>query len=155
MKVLLYIISISLQISGALLLMLFSLSTNRKKVIKNFINKDIITKDSDERIDYNKEELKETFKTAYLNKFSFGFIALGYLIGVIGEIDYSYKLVIILGIIIFTLIFMILAYLIVHFIMKYSKEVNKELTEEEMIAYNIDPTITMVTQNDIDELFKD
>lgn len=153
MSIWLYILSISLQVSGALLLMKYSLSTHRKQVIKRFINKNIIIKDFDGKINYDKDELKETFKISYLNKFSFAFIALGYLINIFGDIDNSYLPAIFIGIIIFTMLFMLLAYFIVFIIIKYSKKVNRNLTEEEMLEYKIYPNLSSTSKNDIDEMF--
>lgn len=154
MKVIFYIISVSLQISGALLLMLFSLSTNRKKVIDRFINKNIVSRHG-EKINYNKGELKSAFKNAYLSKFSFGFIALGYLVGVFGNIDNCSYLTVIIGIVALTLIFMGLAYLMTFLIVKYSHEVNKKMTNDELKKYNIEPTQEFATNEDIDKLFSD
>lgn len=149
----LYIFSISLQISGALLLMKYSLSAHRKQVIKRFINKNIIIKDFDERINYNKEELKETFKIARLNQFSFAYIALGYLINIFGDIDNSYLLDILISIVILTILLMLFAYFIVFIMIKHSKEINRDLTEEEMLEYKIHPNLTSVSKKDIDDLF--
>ncbi len=151
---LVYIISISLQVSGALLLMLSSLSTKRVNVIKKFISKNTITKEGP-KIFYDEDEFKETFRTSYLNIFSFGFIAFGYLIGVFGEIDCCNRWGIILGIILFTAIFMSLSYLIVNAIIKRSKKVNTELSVEELEKNNIEPNDDFATNEDIDKIFTD
>lgn len=153
MNIFLYIISIALQVSGALLLMIFSISTKREKIIKKFINKDIVTEEGNS-ISYNKEELKETFRVAYLNRFSFGYIAFGYLISVFGETNNN-KWLLILYITLSTIIFMSLAYLIVFLIMKKSSKVNKELTLVEMQKINVPSTMNFITNEDIDKLFDD
>ena len=155
MRILLYILSISFQVSGALLLMKYSLSSNREKVIKRFINKNMITKDYDGNIIYDKKELKETFKIAYLNKLSFLYITLGYLMNVFGKTDDSQLLFVIIGIVFFTLLFMILAYFSVYLIIKFSKNVNDVLTEKEMVKYKIDPNISTITKKEMNDIFKD
>lgn len=152
MKTELYIISIAFQLSGALLLMIFSLSTKRERVVKKFINKNIIIQNYDETLHYDKSELKETFKIAYLNKCSFLFIALGYLIGVMGEMDNCNILDVMIKIVILTGVLMIFAYFIVYQIIKHAKKVNTILTKEEMTKYSIVPNIEMATEKDIDDL---
>lgn len=153
MSIFLYVISIALQVSGALLLMIFSISTKREKIIKRFINKDIVTEQGSS-ISYNKEEFKETFRNAYLNIFSFGYIALGYLISVFGETNND-KWLLILYITLFAIFFMSLAYFIIFLIMKKSSKVNKELTLAELEKINVPSTINFMTNEDIDKLFEE
>ena len=148
-----YIISISLQVSGSLLLMFFSLSTSRAKVIKKFINKDIVTKTGSELI-YNEEEFKETFRTIYLNRCSFGFIALGSIFSILGDADYCNNWIIFIGIILFTFILSALAYLLVGILIKHLKKVNDKLSSKELEENNIKPSVEFATNKDIDKLFK-
>ena len=82
MSALAYIFSISLQIAGALLLLIYSISTKRESVIRRFVGKGLLARQG-ERLDYDEKAYKEEFCRAYLNKFSFGFIAFGYLLGVV------------------------------------------------------------------------
>ena len=83
-----YIISVSFQIAGALLLVLFSISTKRDSVIRRFVGNGIITKDGDSKIlDYNENAYKEEYRRAFLNKYSFGCILLGYMLSIWGEIE--------------------------------------------------------------------
>ena len=83
-----YIIAISLQISGAVQLSLSFVSTKRDNVIRNFIGKGIISRDNNTKtVYYDKKAYKQVFKSAYLNKFSFIYIFLGYLLGIWGTIE--------------------------------------------------------------------
>lgn len=152
MELFFYIFSISLQLAGALLLMIFSFSTKREKVIKRFCNKDIINQDENMEISYNEEEFKNTFKIAYLSKFSFCYIALGYIIGVLGTRELASKFTTILEIIICTILLMLCAYGITNIIIKYSKTVNKKITSDELKEYNIEPTMVELSNEEIDEI---
>lgn len=154
MKVLIYILSISFQVSGALLLLKYSLSTRREQVNKRFVDKNIITKDG-EKINYSEEGLRETFRTAYLNKISFGFIALGYLINIFGDLEGAFLPHVFIVIIFLTALLMTIAYFIVFLKIKYSKKINKPLTEDELLEYGIEPNFSAITEEDIDNIFND
>lgn len=89
---LVYIGAISLQVTGALLLLLFSVSTKRVDVIRKFGDGGIITYDEETKeLNYKEEAFKEAYRTSYLNKISFFYIGVGYLLGVFGEIGNSNK----------------------------------------------------------------
>ena len=82
---LVYIGAISLQVTGALLLLLFSVSTKRVDVIRKFGDGGIITYDEETKeLNYKEEAFKEAYRTSYLNKISFFYIGVGYLLGVFG-----------------------------------------------------------------------
>ena len=71
-----YILSISFQVAGALLLMVNALSTRRDRVIHRFASHSLIYRDNNTgELEYDKEALKGAFKEAYLSKFAFAEIA--------------------------------------------------------------------------------
>lgn len=152
MEELIYIFSISFQISGAILLLFFSLSTKREKVIKRFINKNIITKNFNGDLDYDIGEFKETYRTAYLNKLSFAFIAIGYLLGIFGKI--GDKLYAFVGIIVNTSLLIGIAFGISSLIVKYDKKANKLITYEEINKIGIDLNFEAINKEEIEENFK-
>ena len=156
MSTMFYIISISLQIAGALLLVIFAISTKRRKVVERFVNKDMVFEDGNtNEISYNKEELKQTFKVAYLSKLSFFYIALGYLVGIWGENKELSNITITIAIIGVTAIIMLASYFIVEQILKYSKKVNKKLTCKELKEYGINSTMVSISNKEIYERFSD
>lgn len=136
---LIYIVAASLQVSGAILLLVYNFSVKRESIIKTFANdKGYILRDGI-RIDYDKDRLKEVFKIAYINKISFIYIIIGYVLGVFGEIgENTYKLIIVLGIIVFALIWTFIGIMIAEQKLK-SKE-------------NKSPTFFDITNKDLDEL---
>lgn len=81
-----YIISIALQVAGALMLIIFSLSTKRKDIIKSFVNSHIIVRDGNTKeLSYNHEVFIDSVISAYYSKVSVGYIAAGYIVGIFGD----------------------------------------------------------------------
>lgn len=158
-SVIIYVIAISLQISGALLLTVFLISTKRDKVIERFAGKGIITKDNNlNKLNYNREKFRDSFKEAYLNKLAFVFIVIGYILGIFGKVDNAEKVMVPIEFIvtilvcISTFIFMGLAYSIVKIIVENSKKVNKEITPEELEKLGIKSDIENISNESIDNL---
>lgn len=148
-----YVISISLQLAGSLLLMMNALSTNRKKVIQRFAGKGIISRDNDtKKINYNTLAFKEIYKEAYLTKISFSFIAIGYFLSVFGSIENINKIYLVVYIVIVTMIIMVVAYFVVNIILKYSKKVNKDIDDEELKTIGIEPDFQNISSETINEL---
>lgn len=70
-----------------------------------------------------------------------------------GDKDNSCLSYIFIGIFIFTILFMALAYFIVSKIIQYSKKVNKVLTKEEMLEHKINPNLSSIPKEDLDNIF--
>lgn len=154
--VVIYIIAISFQLSGALLLVLYSISTKRRNVIKRFAGKCLIYRDNNtNEITYDKDALKITFRDAWLNKIAFTLIALGYCFGVFGEIDEKNKNLIAIVIVLLTVIIMVLSYFIVACIIKYSPNINKELSNEELSELGVEPDIENLSNKEIDDIINE
>ena len=149
-----YILAISFQLAGALLLMVNVLSTRRDKVIRRFVGKGMIYRDNNtNEISYDETALKDTFKEAYLSKLAFLFIAIGYVLGVFKSPDSDCRMWLAL-IIIFVSIFIIAtSYLVVNAITKFSKKVNRKLPNQELLALGIEPDIENISNEEIDKLF--
>ena len=112
MKLILYILSITLQVTGSILLMIYLLSTNRKEIIKKFANSNSVIKEDGNTgtIDYNHDAFKDEFKNAYLNKEAFCCIAIGTLMSIFAEkgnvnewVVCFFIIILVIGIIIFLL----------------------------------------------------
>lgn len=152
--VVIYVIAISFQLSGALLLAFYSISAKRKNVIKRFAGKCLITRDNNtNEITYDREALKITFRDAWLNKIAFTLIALGYLFGVFGEIGEKSKILISISIVMGTVLMMAISHFIVACIIKYSSKVNQELTNDELYKLGIDPDIENISDKEIYDIY--
>ena len=123
----LYVISISLQMAGALLLMVNSLSTKREDAIKKFFNHTITELDGNtNEVKYNEEEFKDTFKQIYLTIFSFIYICFGYILGIFGNIENANKLCVLVKIILLTVCLIIIARCLAKVIVAISSRRNKK-----------------------------
>lgn len=150
----LYIFSISFQVAGALLLMVSVLSTKRDKVVRRFVGRGTLYRDNNTNtIFYNKTALQETFKEAYLSKFAFLYIAVGYFMGVFGVLNNDYLMLIALAIVVLTILLVALSHLAVFLILKFSKKVNRELSNEELSYLGIEPDIENISNEDIQRIF--
>lgn len=70
-----YVMAIPLQLSGALLLLLYAFSTKRSNLVKGFAKSRIIYRDNNtSKISYNEQAFVEMCKNIYLNKFAFIYI---------------------------------------------------------------------------------
>lgn len=152
---LVYIVAISLQVTGALLLLLFSVSTKRVDVIRKFGDGGIITYDEETKeLNYKEEAFKEAYRTSYLNKISFFYIGVGYLLGVFGEIGNSNKWITAGAIFTFSIILLFLTWLVTDMIISKSNVINQKISLEEMKEAGITPDMTSASTEDIDKMFE-
>lgn len=152
---LVYIEAISLQVTGALLLLLFSVSTKRVDVIRKFGDGGIITYDEETKeLNYKEGAFKEAYRTSYLNKISFFYIGVGYLLGVFGEIGNSNKWITAGAIFIFSIILLFLTWLVTDMIISKSNVINQKISLEEMKEAGITPDMTSASTEDIDKMFE-
>lgn len=85
-KTILYIISISCQLAGAIILLFGSLSTNRPEVIKRFSKIGLVFVDENTgEVSNDTDAFTDEFQKAFLNRSAFLLLAIGYLFGIWGE----------------------------------------------------------------------
>ena len=71
MTVLIYTLSIALQVAGALMLIVFAISTKRRSIIRSFASSSVIFEDGDtHKLEYNHEAFIAVYRTAYYSKIS-------------------------------------------------------------------------------------
>lgn len=154
MRTIIYILSLSFQVAGALLLLFFAKSTKRENVVRNFVGNGIIKIDNNTmELDYDTNAFKENYRVAYLNKFAFLYIAIGYILGVFGCIEWKSKIVVAILIIFGTIIIMVITYACVNCLIKYLKDSNKKITNEELMKFGIKPNIGTISFDKIDAFF--
>lgn len=150
MSIILYALSISLQVAGALLLIIFSLSTKRRDIIRSFAKSHIIARDGNTKLlSYNHEAFVETYRIAYFSKVSVAFIAVGYLIGVFGDIGTGNRLLAAVSIIALTAVLIAITVLLVN---KLVRNVSK-ITNEELKAAGAEPDMESISKDEVDALF--
>lgn len=146
-----YVFAISLQISGAVMLLWYSASTKRDDVIKRFMKRRFVSENKNTNsIEYDEKTYKEEFKVAYLNKISFGYIAVGYIINVWGDCSSFCKIFIVMVIVICSVLVMFLTYKGVLLWTHFSKKVNMKISNEDLERLGICPDFTTVSFDEIE-----
>lgn len=153
METTLYILSISLQVAGALLLLIHSLSTKKEAVLKRFTTSKLITHNSTtNELSFDKEAYKNEYKVAYFSKCAFLFIALGYFGSVFGTNDKMCKCTIAIITLGLTILIMLATTLIVSLILKYSKKCNEEIKIDDLNKIDKVPDIGTISIDNIKSL---
>lgn len=117
------LLSIALQLSGAILLMIKFWGKRKEEILQQYFNSsEIICRDNGEEVSLHKEKLQKIFKEIYLTRFSFLYIVFGYILSVC-ELSIS-KCYAVLAILSISLILILFAYSISILIcrIKYSKD---------------------------------
>lgn len=119
------ILSIALQLSGAILLMVKFWGKRKAEILQQYFNSsESICRDDGEEVVLHKEKLQKIFKEIYLTRFSFFYIVCGYLLSVF-DLSIS-KCCAVLAILSISSILILFAYSISILIcrIKYSKDIN-------------------------------
>ena len=154
-EVLVYIFSISFQVAGAMILLLFTLSTKRLEIIKRFSGTGMILRNGDTgELNYNENEFVNTFREGYLNKAAITFIAIGYFAGVFGEIGQNNRVLVAFCVITFTTIILMLTCYSVESFLKKSPVVNARITNKELEQVGIEPDMESISGEEISKMFQ-
>lgn len=147
----LYELSISLQLSGALILMLWCFSKVSDNVLDMCFPGVVFAKRNEHGELYiAKEMIRQKVKTIFLNVWAFIYIAIGYLTSVFAENDMEQPWCKLILIVAMTALFLVIAYCATKYIsVAWGKE-DHILTEEEIEKYDI-PSET--TDDEILNLF--
>lgn len=157
LKEILYCLAISLQLSGALLIVSNSYKNlDRDNLIKNFLKNSFTIKTQEEDsetkkdiLSYNHEAFLDFIQLQYKNFISFIYIFVGYVLGVLGEIYNK-----ILGIIIIIGCTSAIIYITSKCIKTKIKK-TKKIDIEELEKLNIDPNLETASEEYIDSLFEE
>lgn len=145
-----YIFAISFQVSGALQLLISFVSTKRDDIIRRFIGKGLLFRDNNtKKIEYDKSAYKYEYKTAYLNKCSFIYIFIGYLIGVWGIVDNTQRLWAFIFIIILTTLILFITNFVISLYLNKSKNINREITNNDLERLHLEPDIENISNKEI------
>ena len=151
----LYIIAISLQVSGALLLLIKYLSTKKENLIIRFKGNGIIIKNNNtNEITFDKEAFRKLYENTLINRWAFGYIFFGYLIGVFGSIDNNCNKEKVIAFVAILLLTIMLTIIIKSGIEKYSKKQCFEVEKETFDAAKVEVDIENIPTKEIDDLFK-
>ena len=153
MQIILYILSISLQMSGAIL-GISSISTKRESILRDFFKSKFTSLDGNTKeISYNEETYMDKWKSTYDNKFSFINLATGYILSPLAQLDESVSRYLVLLLIILVTITIIFFEKIVLKILLKAEIVNKKITYSEIQQYNLVVDMESISNEIIDKDF--
>ena len=149
-----YCLSIAFQLAGALVLLIYGVSTKRTTILSSFSDNVFIGLDGNTKeVNDLSIPIKSKFKQAFLNKSAFICLAIGYLLGVFGSIDETERFLSLLIIIAFTILIIIGIHIIVRISLKQAKVINS-VTISELEQVGIKPNVESSSNEDIQKLFK-
>ena len=153
--ILCYIISISFQFAGAVILLTSFCGNTKQKIVNEYYSGSNFVYPNDNKIRLNKQKKWKCASTIYLNRVAFAYVAIGYITGVFGDIQSYNRGSVAIFIVAISAILIIVGKV---FCVKLSKFLNKEdetITFEYLI--NIKPDIDVLedfTNEDIADIIE-
>lgn len=83
----LYIAAISFQLAGALLLICHYMRNTENQIKESYFSQDAIIEVDNGKVTLRKEKIRIKAAEIYVNRISFIYIAIGYIIGIFGDIQ--------------------------------------------------------------------
>lgn len=152
-----YGVALSFQLAGALILLIYGLSTKRENLVRNFARGTLIKRDgTTKKIHHKQDKFQESCKEVYLNKAAFIFLAVGYGTGIFGKGPSLFREKIILAglVIIATILIIGITKVTVEKIIKSSQKTNDPITDEELKKLRIKADLESISNEDIDRIMK-
>lgn len=151
-----YILSLSFQLSGALILILFCWGDTRRRILNMVYPANTsIPRDDNNNVEISKEKLYRAHKEVLNNRIAFIFLGCGYLLSVFGTNEGINKWCIFWGVVFVSVMLTMSEAGIAHFVAKFCNKNNRIYSYDElcgMIDVDVD---TNSTKYEIDELIKD
>jgi hypothetical protein len=146
----LYILAISFQLAGALLLICHYMGNTKKQIKDSYFSQDAIVKTENGKVKLRKEKVRTKAAEIYINRIAFGYIAIGYFLGIFGEIEDKSRGLIVFLIAITTFLWMAIGLIV------QKKEPNKRFQNDLEIDENELPEGIgkTVTTEDIEKMFQ-
>lgn len=134
----LYEISISLQLSGAVLLLLWSFSKVSKNVLNMCFPGIVFASRRDNGDTYiDRRIIRSKVKTILLNVCAFCYITVGYLLPIFSDTDIEDRMYTFVSVVGLTIIFIVSAYVISTLVSKVWIRKDRILSDDEIAEYNI------------------
>lgn len=151
-----YIISVTLQLSGSLIV-LFKIATfKRKQVVKNFFVSSFVSRNGNtDEIEYNEQAFREKFRESIFNIVAFAYLSLGYFFSIFGRISQGTEWIAVGWIVVTTLIVFFITNMMINLYVKHSYNVTKPVTMVELKENGIVPNVSSISNDEIDKICKD
>lgn len=149
-----YIMAISMQFTGSILLLIYFVSTDRKSVIKRFTGIGVIER-CGEKISYNEEAFFNEFKSAYLNKAAFFCIVLGYILGVFGEVGERSRIYTVITVILISIMLILIVKYGIEFFVKHNQTTTQRITSKELDELGVQSHLNIASNDEFDEFLEE
>ena len=150
-EVAMYILSLALQVAGAVLLIIKYFGKTKDRIIDEYFpGSNIIERDKANKATLCKEKVQECVKRIYDNRMAFVFIAIGYVLSLFGATNNACKICLFLYLVIFTVVIILIEKSISNIIARkcYDKDIVISFEDIENVAD------TYTTEEEIKALFK-
>ena len=148
----LYFISIALQVSGALILILFCWGNTEKRVLNTiFPANTSVHREDDDTVIISKDKLFKAHKEILLNRNAFLFIGAGYLLSLFGDNDGICVCMGLIVVLIMSVAFMGIGWLTAYLIAKMSNRNDRIYSYEEFCSKVDNDVVTNYTKAEIEK----
>ena len=152
---LIYLLSLSLQVSGALILILFCWGKTERRVLNTIYSAtSTIHREDDNTVIISKEKLYNAHKEVLLNRNAFIFIAVGYLLSLFGTSDGICQWVGFIIVLITSAVLVGIGVFLAHIIAKVSNKQDRRYEFEDLCSKLDKEVDTNMIKSDIDEICK-
>ena len=149
----LFSISIACQLCGSTILTFKCISFGRKDVIKMFIGKGLVEKETNtNEIIYDKNAFKETYRKMYLSKSSLLSITVGYALSIFDSARDTSRCIIFLMTAIFTVMLIFIISLLVNIKIKHLSSADINITSADLDSLGIKANLENTSNEEVDKI---
>lgn len=150
-EVAIYIMSLALQVAGAVLLIIKYFGKTKDRIIDEYFpGSNIVERDKNNNVTLRKEKVQECVRQIYDNRMAFVFIAVGYVLSIFGSTNSACKICLFAYLVVFTVAIIWLEKSISRII------ANKYYDEDIVIPFEDIESVadTFITEEEIKSLFQ-
>jgi hypothetical protein len=149
-----YLLSLSLQVSGALILIIFCWGNTERRVLNTIYSANAnVHREDDDTVIISREKLVRAYENVLQNRTAFILIAIGYLISLFGSNEGICAWVGLVIVLIVSAILVTISVMTVRFIAKVCNRKDKVYPYEELCSKLDNDVVTNAIQSEIDEIF--
>ena len=151
----LFCFSIAFQLAGALILLLYGVSTKRDNIIKSFSARSFIWRDGNtQKINDLSKEYQQRYRQAFLNKTAFLYLTLGYMLSIWAEKGSSSPCLSTLITVALTILLLVVGKVVVNQWLMKRSSVMAPITGEDLERLGIEPDMESISTSDIDKMLR-
>ncbi len=146
-----YILSISFQLAGSTILLIFPNRVNRAYLVKSFLLNSF-TSANENSLEYDHKAYVKSCETIHSNCIAFFYLLCGYFLSIFATNQSEKRLQVLISIAVIFVVLIIISRLVVSLIIKHSKKVTQRITIDELGKLGINPNLESIKVEEIDKL---